>query len=177
MSPLRGWDSRASITSGFRHWLKYAAAPRLAKICASQNRQSNVMMTQTDDLQQQPFTPIPDDRPLTDRKRDLVRWMLQHGDPEAAAYLEQLDRARVISRCPCGCASIDFAIEGIPRREGGMRILADFEFGDEKHPCGIFVFENNGTLAGLEVYGGTVAALAVLPDVTEIRPMAFEWNS
>ena len=31
--------------------------------------------------------------------------MLEHGTPEAAAFLEQLERARVVGKCPCCCAN------------------------------------------------------------------------
>jgi hypothetical protein len=56
---------------------------------------------------------IPDDRPLTDAEASLVRWLLSHGIPRAKDHLSQLDRARVVSRCYCGCASINFAIGGV----------------------------------------------------------------
>jgi len=37
-----------------------------------------------------------------------ARWTLEHGEPEALAFLEQLAVAEVTPwRCPCGCASID----------------------------------------------------------------------
>ena len=36
-------------------------------------------------------------RPLTDVKLDLVRWMLEHGTAEAKPYLDQVEFAEVIS--------------------------------------------------------------------------------
>ncbi len=113
--------------------------------------------------------PIPDHRPLTDHERQLVRWMLEHGSPGSGQFLEQLERAQVVSRCPCGCASIDFEIDECLPPSTGMRILGDFEFGDETNLCGAFVFEKGGVLAGLEVYGLAVNAPSVLPNPTELR--------
>src|SRR6202008_916911 len=73
-------------------------------------------------------TAIPEDRPLTATEVSLVRWLLQHGIPQAANYIPQLDRARVASRCYCGCASVDFAIDGaVPSASEPMGVLADFE--------------------------------------------------
>ncbi len=66
-------------------------------------------------------------RPLTDEERTLVRWMLQHGEPGAKMYLEQLDEAVVSGGCSCGCASIDFQIaDRHPDPQQGMTILSKF---------------------------------------------------
>jgi hypothetical protein len=69
-------------------------------------------------------TEIPEDRVLSGDERSLVRWMLEHGESHALPFLPQLEEARVAARCPCGCASIDFAI-GTKRapNSGGMDIL------------------------------------------------------
>lgn len=122
----------------------------------------------------QPATPLPDDRPLTEHERHLTRWMLEHGTPEAAFYVEQIEHARVVSRCSCGCASIDFSIDNHPKPTGNMEILADFEFGGEDHLCGAFVFAQDGLLAGLEVYGLAVEAPRELPALDELRPLSRE---
>lgn len=93
-------------------------------------------------------------RQLTSAEEQLIRWMLEHGNPDARAFLAQLEKAQVTpDRCPCGCASIDLSIDGIPEPSGGLHILADFVFGTDNDLSGIFVFEKSGVLAGLEVYG------------------------
>lgn len=112
-----------------------------------------------------------DNRPLTDQERNLVRWMLEHGNPEAAAFLPQLELAEVTPwRCSCGCASINFQIRGMPVAPPGVRILADFDFMDNETLSGIFVFENDGILSGLEVYGMAGDAPKSLPEPSELRP-------
>ncbi len=104
-------------------------------------------------------------RNLTDAERRLVRWMLEHGDPEAAAFLPQLDLAEVTPwRCPCGCASINFRIRGMPEAPPGVHIIADFYLGGKDSLSGIFVFESDGILSGLEVYGLAGDAPRSLPD-------------
>jgi hypothetical protein len=83
-----------------------------------------------------------DNRPLSDEGRQLVRWMLEHGSPEARDFPPQLDLAEATPwRCPCGCASFKFAIDG---REAppGVHVIADFVFGGEDELCGIFAPES-----------------------------------
>lgn len=118
--------------------------------------------------------PIYVDRSLTDEERELTRWILEHGVPGADAFVAQLERARVKALCPCGCASIDFAIEGMPDPPPGVHILGDFLFGDTSNFAGVFVFEAGGILKGLEVYGLAVGAPKVLPKASDLRPIENE---
>jgi hypothetical protein len=114
--------------------------------------------------------PMPHRRPLTKPERELAQWMLEHGNPQAAGYLSQLDLAEVVSRCPCGCASIDFEVAGLPKPSGGLQILGDYVFGEGAEVAGAFVFEKAGVLAGIEVYGMAGDAPKTLPDPAELRP-------
>jgi hypothetical protein len=102
----------------------------------------------------------------------LARRMLEAGGPTAHDFLRQLAGARVVSRCPCGCASIDLEVSGLPRPSGGLRILGDFLWGPENAPAGAFIFERGGVLAGIEVYGLAGAAPRELPLPEDLRPYA-----
>jgi len=117
-----------------------------------------------------PTEPIADRRPLTHPERELTRWMLEHGGPAAAALLPQVDGASVVTRCPCGCASVDFEVAGFPPPTGGLHILGDYLFGGEEDPSGAFVFERAGVLAGIEVYGLAGEAPSTLPRPDSLRP-------
>lgn len=118
--------------------------------------------------------PIPEDRPLTLQEQTLVRWLLEHGNADAISFLPQLAQARVAARCPCGCASVDFAIGGaVPPAGAGMHVLSDYVWeADDGADCGVFVFSCGTQLAGLEVWSadgmGTVSSL---PAVERLRPM------
>ncbi len=114
--------------------------------------------------------PIPEQRELSGEERKLAQWMLEHGESGALSFRSQLDRARVVSRCPCGCASIDLEVSGAPTPSGEMRILGDFLYGDESNLAGVFIFERGGTLAGIEVYGLAVDAPRTLPNPSGLRP-------
>jgi hypothetical protein len=122
----------------------------------------------------EPVEPIPDDRPLTATERELLRWLLEHGGAKAAGFLPQLESARVVTRCPCGCASIDFSVGGVtPPAGSGMEVLADFHWpGPDGTPFGIFAYAQAGLLAGLEVWSaGEAAAPSVLPRPDQLEPM------
>jgi len=110
-----------------------------------------------------------EDRTLSEQELTLLTWMLEQSECPSP-FLEQLRLARVVSGCDCGCASINLAIQGYPMPTGGLRIIADFLFGDESSLCGAFVFEQNGVLAGLEVYGLAVDAPRTLPAPSDLRP-------
>lgn len=114
-------------------------------------------------------------RELTPVEEQLIRWMLDHGKAEARAFLPQLEKAQVTPfRCPCGCASINLSIDGLPEPSGGMHILADFLFGTDEELSGIFVWEQGGVLAGLEVYGLAGDPPRTLPLLDSLRPFSDE---
>jgi hypothetical protein len=98
--------------------------------------------------------------------------MLEHGSDEAALLLPQLELARATSwRCRCGCASFNIVLEGRESPIATMNVVADFVFGPDDRPNGIFVFEKGGLLAGLEVYGLAGDAPKSLPKSKLLRPL------
>lgn len=116
-----------------------------------------------------------DTRPLTTQERGLLRWMLEHGGPEAAAFLPQVDVAEAtLWKCACGCASFNMRVRGLSEAPPGCHPIADFLFGEGESLCGAFVFEQGGILSGLEVYGFGVDAPKTLPDPAVLRPFKDE---
>lgn len=110
-------------------------------------------------------------RTLKFEELQLARWMLEHGAAEASGFLPQLDLAEVTSwKCPCGCASINFQIQGHPLPPPGVHILGDYVVGEGNEVSGIFIFESGGLLSGIEFYGLGGDALQVLPGIEELRP-------
>jgi len=117
---------------------------------------------------------IPDHRPLSDAERSLVDWLLEHGASRSPDFLEQLGRVEVIARCGCGCASVDFAIDGNRAPGGaGMEVLSDYQWlGPHGELFGVFVFARQGILAGLELWSIDGAATpSRLPQVSELKPL------
>ena len=114
---------------------------------------------------------IPDDRPHTPDESALVRWLLAHSAELAAGFVPQLELARVVSRCPFGCASVNLAIAGVTPPPGPIGILADFEYRTAKgHLCGAFLFERAGLLAGLDVWSvDGQSTPSTLPSPSQLR--------
>ena len=111
---------------------------------------------------------IAEDRALTSQEAHVIRWLLENGGPAARAHLPELDALRVVSRCPCGCASIDF----VDLPHVGLKILSDYQWSSADGSLfGIFVFAMDGALAGLEVWAITEGdAPSALPAVGLLRP-------
>ncbi len=113
------------------------------------------------------------DRELSEQELYLTEWLLKNGKESSEKYIEQLSLARVESLCGCGCASVDFSIEGKPSdNSSGMEILSDYIFTTKKGELnGIFVFAKNEQLAGLEVWSidGQMTP-DKLPEVDALKP-------
>src|SRR5262247_3782845 len=113
--------------------------------------------------------PIPEDRDLTAGEVRLVRWLHEHGTGDARAFISQLENLRVVSRCRCGCPSIDF----VPDCASGMQILSDYVYDDPAgHTVGVFLFASAGRLAGLEIWsieGDPVPNAVPAPEL--LRPL------
>ena len=117
---------------------------------------------------------IPEDRPLSADEYALTRWLLEHGLPGADAHLGALDRARVVGRCGCGCASVDFAVDDRePPRNATFEVLADYQWRDAAgHLGGVFAFARAGVLAGVEVWSiDGEAATDDLPGPEALEPL------
>ncbi len=109
-------------------------------------------------------------RQLTAAEMHLTRWMLEHAGPEAKAFLSQLEKAQATPwRCPCGCPSFNLSIQGLPKPSGPIHPLAEYVFGTEVTLSGVFVFEQGGVLAGVEVYGLAGDAPKALPTAESLR--------
>jgi hypothetical protein len=109
-------------------------------------------------------------RALTAEEYFLALWMLEHGDASGRKFIAQLECAEATTwRCVCGCASFNFKIADYPVPPPGVRILGDYIFGGEDDVAGIFIFESEGVLSGVEVYGLAGDAPASLPKPEQLR--------
>jgi hypothetical protein len=109
----------------------------------------------------------PEGQPLSTAESALVRWMLQHGEAGATTFLSTVDALRVVARCSCGCASIDFTAD----KSGPMTIVADFGIKQaDGVPGGVFLFARGGKLAGLDVHSFG-KPIAKLPEPVALVPL------
>lgn len=121
------------------------------------------------------MTDILENRVLTSEESLFVRWLLEQGDERARSFLPQVEQARVISRCGCGCASIDFSINGVtPSPQTGTEMLGDYYWHSATGDFfGVFVFAYGGLLAGIDLYSIDGQSTPVeLPDVSILKLMA-----
>jgi hypothetical protein len=96
---------------------------------------------------------IPDDRLLTSAEAEFIRWLLAHGNERAREFLPQVDRARVVGRCGCGCASINLSIDGISHyHDAGMETLCEFRWKATEGEYEVFAFACGGLLAGIDLW-------------------------
>jgi hypothetical protein len=91
---------------------------------------------------------IPENRALSFEEQDLLRWLISHSTPEAQNYATQIEGLRVISRCSCGCPTVDFY-----PLQGPSKILANF-YGvtPEKVEVGVILHARDGKISELEIY-------------------------
>ena len=108
---------------------------------------------------------IPNVRSLTAEERCLLEWLLT---PRAAEYMGQMADATVVSRCSCGCPTIDLAVKGV-RGHGRSDILADVAgISPEGVRVGVFVHAREGLLSELEVYSITGDEPYTLPRIEDL---------
>ena len=109
-------------------------------------------------------------RSLSAQERSLARWLLENGSEEARSFLAQLDKAEGTTwRCPCGCASYNFKVEGFPEAPPGVHTLGDFVYGHGDDTKGVFIYSANGILSGVELVGYGGDAPSELPDPSVLR--------
>src|SRR6476646_3691881 len=118
-------------------------------------------------------SPIVEDKQLSPDERALLVWLIEHGTSDATEYAAQVEQARVVGRCRCGCPPIDLGIAGAKERTvGGSTILADF-LGEtpEGFHVGVLLHSRNGKLSELEVYSLDRDGIFSLPTIESLKPL------
>lgn len=96
-------------------------------------------------------TPI-ERRSLSETERILLEWLLERGGPSAAKYKAQLTHLHVVSRCACGCPTVDFALHSGPK-VGASELVSEADgTTPEGVAVGIILHAREGELSELEVY-------------------------
>ena len=115
--------------------------------------------------------PISDVRELRPEERRLLEWLLNHGTPAAAPFLEQLPMVSVVSRCGCGCPTIDLAVSGHAAPVSSpSTILADAEgVSPEGVRVGVIVHGREGLISELEIYSMAGEAIFSLPRIVDLE--------
>jgi hypothetical protein len=96
----------------------------------------------------------PLNRALTHHERNLVLWLIEHSfTQDASRLLPQVDRLSVISKCNCGCPTIDFTLDGQPApvTRKGEAFISDWLAEVNGMPAYIQLWVLNDQISSLEV--------------------------
>jgi hypothetical protein len=112
---------------------------------------------------------IPDVRQLTSKERSLLERLLSHGVAELKSHVDQLPLVTVVSRCGCGCPTIDLAVDGKTASHGSPSLILSEASGisPEGVSFGIILHSRGGLIAELETYP-LEDAVFTLPDIERI---------
>jgi len=92
-----------------------------------------------------------EERPLALEERTLLEWLIARGVSNASTYSSQIPRVKVVSRCTCGCPTIDLAVDG-KWVFGPSEMIANAEgTSPEGIRVGVIVHGREGQLSELEV--------------------------
>jgi len=116
-------------------------------------------------------------RPLTSKEREVLDFLLSVEQEGIEALRAQADHVAVISRCKCGCASVDFEVDQscVPASPLPVRRPAiDAESKNREGSVGIFdlmLWADDGWLGGIElVTYGDETPPTEFPDMTLFDP-------
>lgn len=91
---------------------------------------------------------------LTEHERDLVLWLIEHSFiQDASRLLPQVDRLSVISKCTCGCPTIDFTLDGqpAPATRKGESFISDWLADVNGMPVYVQLWMLDDQISSLEV--------------------------
>lgn len=111
-------------------------------------------------------------RKLSEDELKLTKWLLENGLDKNESYESQLSEIEVSSQCSCGCASVDFSMNGnIPDYKNGMTIISDYYWKSKSGAQnGCFLFAIESKLAGIEVYSiDGIETPMMLPNIKELK--------
>jgi hypothetical protein len=105
----------------------------------------------------------------TEDERRLVEWLIANSS-DSLKYANQIPQLRVVSRCPCGCPSVDFAIAD-RSRFGFSEVIARADGRTpEGTPVWVTLHSRQGEIAELEVYPlDRYAGILALPEVKSLK--------
>ena len=120
------------------------------------------------------MTTLPADRELTPEERELILWLISQA-PETEELKLQIDKARVVGLCGCGCPTVDITVTGVepaklpPYKLGDEYTTSYFNVGDflVEYPPGVVIGVRldvrNGLMTELEIYSANGGEPILLP--------------
>jgi hypothetical protein len=94
----------------------------------------------------------PLNRPITGHERDLILWLLEHGEEGASRFIPQVDRLVAVAKCTCGCPTIDLGLENELVSHTRHGLISDYLAIVDGQYIGVMLFANEKQLVMLEGY-------------------------
>ena len=115
---------------------------------------------------------IQDHRDLTSDERILLEWLLANGNTNAASFTSQVSQIKVVSRCACGCPTIDLAVgDEQEHAMGPSTVLADaIGYSPEGVKVDVILHAREGQLSELEVVSHDDTTTFTLPKPEALWP-------
>ncbi len=105
-------------------------------------------------------------RDLSAKEVDLIEWLLTKTNH--SELIEQIGKTRVISKCSCGCPTIDLQVKGC--ESGPVRlVLSANGFSPEGIPVGVILHVRNVLISELEVYSQDGTKYFGLPEIDRLH--------
>ena len=109
---------------------------------------------------------VEEHRDLSTKERDLIHWLLvETNQPDLQ---EQIGKAKIVSRCSCGCPTIDLQVVGVNEQPINLHLSAS-GYSLEGIPVGVILHIKNGLLAELEAYSETGIRVFDLPEIDKLQ--------
>jgi hypothetical protein len=113
---------------------------------------------------------LPENRPSSEAEIAVIEWLIENASMVGSlAHLRDSVRGlRVVGRCHCGCASVEFVDGG---QADGARVIADAIGSDSAgRECGLILWSLEGRISGLEVYEHDGDSSKEIPAVATLKP-------
>jgi len=105
-------------------------------------------------------------RDLSTKEVDLIEWLLTKNNH--SELIEQIGKTRVVSKCSCGCPTIDLQVKEC--ESGSVRlVLSANGFSPDGIPVGVILHVRNGLISELEVYSKDGTKVFGLPEIDKLQ--------
>src|SRR6266487_4462699 len=109
---------------------------------------------------------VEEQRNLSTEEINLIEWLLIN--TKHSELIEQIEKAKVISKCSCGCPTVDLEVAGVDKQPINLHLSAS-GYSPEGILVGIILHVRNGLLSELEVYSEDGTKIFGLPDTDKLK--------
>lgn len=109
---------------------------------------------------------VEDHRDLSTKEINLIKWLLTKTNH--SEFIEQIGKTKVVSKCSCGCPTVDLEVEGYESKPITLVLSAE-GFSPEGIAVCVILHVRNGLVSELEVYSQNGTKVFGLPVIDGLR--------